>query len=148
MEAKRHEEKEILRMLDNDASKAMEMIIDKYGGAVKTICKSILLGFTSEDIEETISDVFVALWMARDKIEVTKDCGLKEYLYGIARKTALNRRRKLMRVQSGVSDEEIDDADAAGKLRPSRCGHLQAAAAHLGGRDRRLGRYVHRQSWA
>ena len=103
-------------MLDNDASKAMEMIIDKYGGAVKTICKSILLGFTSEDIEETISDVFVALWMARDKIEVTKDCGLKEYLYGIARKPALNRRRKLMRVQSGVSDEEIDDADAAGKL--------------------------------
>lgn len=116
MKVQRHEEKEILRMLENDASVAMEKIIDKYGGAVKTICRSILLGFTDEDIEETISDVFVALWLARERIEVTKDCGLKEYLYGIARRTALNRRRKLMRVQSGLSDEEIDVADASGRL--------------------------------
>ena len=98
------------RKVPNDGGYAIMAGLDKVIDYISN------LKFTSEDIEETISDVFVALWMARDKIEVTKDCGLKEYLYDIARKTALNRRRKLMRVQSGVSDEEIDDADAAGKL--------------------------------
>ena len=116
MEVERREEKELLRMLDKDASKAMEKIIDRYGNAVKTICSSILLGFTDEDLEETISDVFVALWMARRKVKISGDSGLKEYLYGIARRTALNRRRKLMRIKSGMSDEEIDNVDASGRL--------------------------------
>lgn len=43
MEVERREEKEMLRLLDNDASKAMEKIINRYGSAVKTICRSILL---------------------------------------------------------------------------------------------------------
>ena len=50
MEVERREEKEMLRLLDNDASKAMEKIINRYGSAVKTICRSILLEYSNEDI--------------------------------------------------------------------------------------------------
>ena len=78
MEVERREEKEMLRLLDNDASKAMEKIINRYGSAVKTICRSILLEYSNEDIEETVSDAFVALWMARHNIEVTNECGIKD----------------------------------------------------------------------
>lgn len=116
MEVERQEEKEMLRLLDNDASKAMEKIIDRYGNAVKTICRSILLEYSNEDIEETVSDAFVALWMARHKIEVTNECGIKEYLYGITRRTALNRRRKLTKTRLGLTNEEISDIDASGRL--------------------------------
>lgn len=49
MEVERREEKEMLRLLDNDASKAMEKIINRYGSAVKTICRSILLEYSNED---------------------------------------------------------------------------------------------------
>ena len=111
MEVERREEKEMLRLLDNDASKAMEKIINRYGSAVKTI-----LEYSNEDIEETVSDAFVALWMARHKIEVTNECGIKEYLYGITRRTALNRRRKLTKTRLGLTNEEISDIDASGRL--------------------------------
>lgn len=75
-----------------------------------------VLEYSNEDIEETVSDAFVALWMARHKIEVTNECGIKEYLYGITRRTALNRRRKLTKTRLGLTNEEISDIDASGRL--------------------------------
>ena len=54
--------------------------------------------------------------MARHKIEVTNECGIKEYLYGITRRTALNRRRKLTKTRLGLTNEEISDIDASGRL--------------------------------
>ena len=38
-----------------------------------------------------ISDVFVGLWKSRDKVLIKNGKGLKIYLYGIARKTALDK---------------------------------------------------------
>ena len=54
--------------------------------------------------------------MARHNIEVTNECGIKEYLYGITRRTALNRRRKLTKTRLGLTNEEISDIDASGRL--------------------------------
>ena len=111
MYEERRNDKKILRLLNENVSEGMELLIDEYGGAVKTICLSILTGFSQEDIEETISDIFVALWMTRDKIVVGRDSGLKSYLYGIARKTALNRRRKLMHDLEHNASNDIDEMD-------------------------------------
>lgn len=104
-------EKKLLRLLNDDVSAGMEQLIDLYGGAVKKICLSIMGGFSSEDIEEAISDTFVALWLAREKVEVTSKGGIKTYLYGIARKTALNHRRKLMHAREFELVDELDQMD-------------------------------------
>ena len=103
-------QEELLEYLREDASKGIELAIQQYGKAVKTICQSVLSGYSSEDIEEAVSDSFVALWEAREKITLLDGEGLKGYLYGIARNTALNRRRRLAKeclVQNIEETEEI-----------------------------------------
>lgn len=104
------EEQELLDCLSEDVSLGIELAIRQYGKAVKTICQSILSGYSDEDIEEAVSDTFVGLWRSRTKIKLTDGQGLKEYLYGIARRTALNRRRSLAKVQP------TQDIDTAGEL--------------------------------
>lgn len=104
------EEQELLNHLNEDASLGMELVIRQYGSAVKTICRSILSGYSNEDIEETVSDTFVGLWQSKDKIRLIEGRGLREYLYGIARRTALNRRRSL------AKNQPTQDIDTAGEL--------------------------------
>mgnify|MGYP000846617003 CR=1 FL=1 len=77
------EEQELLDCLSEDVSLGIELAIRQYGKAVKTICQSILSGYSGEDIEEAISDTFVGLWRSREKIKLTDGQGLREYLYGI-----------------------------------------------------------------
>ena len=52
------EERELLNCLTEDVSLGMELVIRQYGSAVKTICRSILSGYSKEDIEETVSDIW------------------------------------------------------------------------------------------
>lgn len=103
-------EEDLITMLEEDTEKGMAMIIDLYGDAVKTICYSILNGFPREDIQEAISDVFVGLWsgITKGNFDAGKT-SVKFYLYGIARKTALNKRRKLMQ------NMPVDDIDGIEK---------------------------------
>ena len=100
-------DEELLKLIRKDTSYGIEVAINQYGNSVKTICRAILAGFSEEDIEEAVSDTFVGLWKAQDKIKSERETGLKEYLYGIARKTALNRRRKLSKQQV---EQDIDEA--------------------------------------
>lgn len=97
-------EEDLITMIEKDTEKGMEVIIDLYGSSVKTICISILNGFPYEDIQEAISDVFVGLWseICKGNFDSGKT-SIKFYLYGIARRTALNKRRKLM--QSMPADD-------------------------------------------
>ena len=97
-------------MREEDTESGMAMIIDLYGDAVKTICYSILNGFPREDIQEAISDVFVGLWsgITKGNFDAGKT-SVKFYLYRIARKTALNKRRKLMQ---NMPVDDIDGIEA------------------------------------
>lgn len=99
----------IITLLEEDTEKGMMTIIDLYGDSVKTICCAILKGFSYEDIQEAISDVFVGLWSAISKGNFNAGkTPIKFYIYGIARKTALNRRRKLMK---NVPASDIDEVE-------------------------------------
>lgn len=103
-------QEELLICLKEDASKGIELAIRQYGSAVKTICQSILTGYSIQDVEEAVSDSFVGLWKARGKIVLQDGEGLKEYLYGIARKTALNKRRAL------AKEHPVQDLEEAGEI--------------------------------
>lgn len=104
-------DEELVALIKTDASKGIAMALDIYGGAVKTICHSFLNGFQNEDIEETISDVFIELWKSISHFHSEETYELKFYLYGIARNVAANRRRKLMKEKnlSGELDETMSD---------------------------------------
>lgn len=90
-------DQELLALLQTDAEQALREVIILYGSGIKTICKNILQDFPCEDIEEVISDVLVGIWKSRDHFDETRDTSFKSYCYGIARKTALKKRRDCMK---------------------------------------------------
>ena len=118
-------ENELLDLIHRDPSLGIERALDQYGGAVKTICRSILSGYPQEEVEEAISDTFVGLWKSREKIRLTEDSGLKSYLYGIARITALDRKRKLAREKKTVDLDEVREIAAQGNLEETAVKNLE-----------------------
>lgn len=87
----------ILEQLRVSPADGLQIAIARYGGAVHTITASILRGCNEADIEEAISDTFAKLWQNRDRIGGGAGKSLKSYLYEIARNTALDFRRRLVR---------------------------------------------------
>lgn len=76
-----------------DPEEGMALMIDRYGGQVKTICAAILSGYSREDIEDAAAQSFISLWQNIGRYSPSKGTSLRSYLYGIARKTALMKRR-------------------------------------------------------
>lgn len=72
------------------------MAISLYGKAIKTICSSIHPVASDEDIEEAVSDTFVAIWQSARNFRTDQGVSFKSYCYGIARKKALTRRKTLL----------------------------------------------------
>lgn len=62
------EEERLLKLLKTNTAYGIELAIDQYGASVKTICQSILSGYSTQDIEEAVSDTFVGLWKSKDKM--------------------------------------------------------------------------------
>lgn len=81
------------KCLKSDNLLNMEDIINTYSSYVYTIIKNSINGI--EDIEEIASDVFVALWRNREKIDLEAD--LKPYLIGIARNLIKKKYRKFVK---------------------------------------------------
>lgn len=118
----------ILKILNSDPSKGLEIILDMHGGGMKTICKNILGIGRTEDIEECISDVLTEIWRNRDRIDLTKG-SLKSYIYGMTRHKAIDRRRALDRKAEGeqraeeldfVLTEDIDMTDELAKRKNAK----------------------------
>ncbi len=107
---KERNDEQILLLLKESPGDGISVALDAYGGPVKTICRNILYDCSPEDIEEAVADSFVGLWKSIDKFKNDGDYSLKSYLYGIARHTALNRRRALQKENSvlPVEDTVID----------------------------------------
>lgn len=101
-------DKELILLIKNNPSLGISKSLDLYGGAVKTIVKSILSGFSNEDIEEAVSDSFTALWRSINNFDISRNVSVKTYLYGIARKTALNKKRTLAKEKTNLDVDEID----------------------------------------
>lgn len=123
-------EERILRMLRDAPGEGISMALDAYGGPVKTICRNILSDCSMEDIEEAVADSFVGLWRSIDRFRADGDYSLKSYLYGIARHTALDKRRVIKResltlpMEEVVIEANIDlESDFAKKLNDSIVHH-------------------------
>lgn len=103
-------EAKLLRQLKRGSTNALCTIIDNYAPYVTAIVRNIFgaqLG--DEDVEETVSDVFYALWRTVGKVQSGK---LKPYLGAIARNTAKNKLRSVD-LSLPLEDDAIAVSDTA-----------------------------------
>lgn len=134
-------------LLKNDPQKGLAAAIHQYGGPVRTVCASILAGSSREEVEEAVSDSFVTLWRQLDRYD--PDRPLASWLYGIARRTALNRRRALGRksfpeeLSEDLPGEEPDLTDLAASRENARL--LRQAVDRLPSPDREI--FIRRYYW-
>lgn len=100
----REKDRRLARLMKDDPARGLEMAFRRFGQSVKTICAAILGPGSAEEVEEAVMDSFLALWREVDRYDSERS--LSGWLYGIARHTAINRRRALGR---GPALEELPD---------------------------------------
>ena len=85
------EEKKLVERLQKRSRSALERAIDRYTPYVGVTVWRVLGGSASrEDLEEVVSDVFLAAWKDRKKLRPGQ---VKGWLATVARNRAINRRR-------------------------------------------------------
>ena len=78
--------------LENGKLNIDKMLDDFYGYVYIIVKNGVSSHITDEDVEEIISDVFVAIWKNSDNLSATTD--LKAYLAGTAKNRIRNKYRK------------------------------------------------------
>ena len=82
----------------------IDKVVEDYYGYIYMIVKNTRsIGILEEDIEEIISDVFLALW--KNYANLTEETKLKPYLAGIAKNVLKNKYRKT-KMDYSISDYE------------------------------------------
>lgn len=102
------EDKELALWIVNDPEAGLRTAMQCHAPAVKGILTRILPG-RPQDVEECMSDVFVALWKNARQLCRT-GAPVKAWLVVTARNAGINRLRQLRRRQALPLDEDVADA--------------------------------------
>ena len=87
------DERKTVSRLKRGDSMALALVIEQYSAYLYTIVSAIMGSrLPAEDVEEIVSESFIALWYNRQKIQAGK---LRPYLAAIARSKAVSRLRSL-----------------------------------------------------
>lgn len=82
----------------------VDKVVEDYYGYIYMVIKNIKsIGILEEDMEEIISDVFLALW--KNYANLTEETKIKPYLTGIAKNVLKNKYRKT-KMDFSLSDYE------------------------------------------
>lgn len=133
-------DRQLALLLKNHPSRGMAEAMARYGAPVKTICAAILGPEDRQEVEEAVADSFVALWKGLDKYDPEQP--LSSWLYGIARRTAMNRRKQMGRTAPALElteelpGEEADLTDQAAAQENARL--LRQAVEELPPPDREI----------
>ena len=103
-------EEELVKSLRKGNTKALEELIRRYTRYVSSIIARII-GGSLDDCDELTSDVFLAAWNNRDKLQEGK---LKGYLGAIARNRAfdlLKARQETLPLEDNIIVIEEDEAE-------------------------------------
>ena len=88
-------DKELLKKLKKNKSSGLSAVIDLYSGLLYKIAAGIILPLgTKEDVEECVSDSFLAFYGEIDSLDLDK-ASIKTYLAVITRRKAIDFYRKL-----------------------------------------------------
>ena len=103
----RSEERQLLQLLLENPEHGLSEAIKQYGKTVHWIVIKILGGDGRLEVEECTADVFVRLWQSAARFDWTQGTSLASWLYGIARHTALDYRRR----QPGIKALPLEETD-------------------------------------
>lgn len=129
-------DKELLELFMTDPNSAMRAAVGQYGGLVYKIVYSKLGSVCQkEDIEETVSDIFVLLYQNSQKIDTEKGT-LKAYLAAIAKHAAVRRAKQIMSRADILPLDELENVlfDSAGMTAEER-DHIAQCIHKLGKPD-------------
>lgn len=105
-------DKELIKKLKKDKSSGLSAVIDLYSGLLYKIAANVILPLgTKEDIEECISDSFLAFYNQADKIDLEK-ASIKTYLAVITKRKAIDRYRMLKKAAALIPYDEAALSDA------------------------------------
>ncbi len=112
------DEKRLLTSLKRRESGSMEESIERYTPYLGKVLYNMLgTSLPREDIEEIVSDVFVALWKNAGRIDLSKGT-LRAYLAVTARNLAL---KKINKKQENVPIEELELPSNSATAEESAC---------------------------
>lgn len=100
------DDRKLIQLIKNNPDRGISEAMQLYGGAVRTIARSILASCNAELIDEVVSETFVKLWKNISYFKENDGASLKKYLYAIARNTAFDVLRKQ---EKNLSFEELDE---------------------------------------
>lgn len=96
----------ILDLIKSNPEKGMSALMEQYTGLVYTIVKNkVSTVCTSEDIEETVSDVFVTFYKKVNDVDLSKG-NLSAYLTTIAKRKAIDKFRSCIKPYEISTDDE------------------------------------------
>lgn len=127
---------ELLGLFVTDPNSAMRTAVRQYGGLVYKIVYSKLgVLCQREDIEETVSDIFVLLYRNADKIDTSKGT-VKAYLSATAKHAAVRRAKQLMsRTDTEPLDEHENELSEDGVMTHEEREHIMRCIMKLGKPD-------------
>ncbi|MGH4123422.1 MAG: sigma-70 family RNA polymerase sigma factor [Clostridium sp.] len=121
--------------------KALDFIIDKYGGLIQSIVKKTLFNFEgSGSVEECMNDVFLAIWNNIDKFY--KENSFKSWIAAIAKYKAIDYKRKLLKelYNENLENIEMQQEDTSDKKILEKENHeeLMALLSRLKPEDKKI----------
>ncbi|MGI5895920.1 MAG: RNA polymerase sigma factor [Oscillospiraceae bacterium] len=87
-------ERTLPRLIEEEPEHGMTLVIQRYGKPIRTICRNILADCGKADVEDTVLDCFINIWQAAGRFDPERGTSFRSYCYGIARTTALAKRRE------------------------------------------------------
>ena len=110
---------ELLALYRTDEGEAVRETVRLYLPYVRSIVSDKLSAYTKEDIEETVSDIFIRFWRSVGKVDLSRG-SVRAYLCVLAKSTALRRREqlaeKLRREDAEMLEKVEDSLDERGQL--------------------------------
>ena len=132
-------EEKIVRGLKRKNTDALAELMERYGRYVAGIIGQLLKGYgTVQDVEELMADVFLAVWNASDRLDLTLYSSLKGYLGAIARNKAKDFLRKKKLATLALDDDILVFSDSVEKefLQKEQQSIIQKALDRLSAEDR------------
>lgn len=110
---------ELLALYRTDEGEAVRETVRLYLPYVRSIVSDKLSAYPKEDIEETVSDIFIRFWRSVGKVDLSRG-SVRAYLCVLAKSTALRRREqlaeKLRREDAEMLEKVEDSLDERGQL--------------------------------
>lgn len=55
-------EKQLLKMIRKQPEEGMSLLVDEYGGVIKTICSNVLRNYDADIVQDAMQETVIRLW--------------------------------------------------------------------------------------